>query len=155
MENIIYLDNAATSYPKPDEVYDFMFEFYKKHGVNPGRSGYDATLETEAVVHGTRKMLTEFFGGKEPNRLTFSYNASDSLNMLIFGMVEKGDHVVSTMLEHNSILRPLNVLKRDGVSDVTYVPFDEQGYVHPDDKTRRRWQRLRRARTGRPRAIAG
>jgi len=133
MKNIIYLDNAATSYPKPKEVYDFMYEFYREHGVNPGRSGYDATLETEEVVYNTRKMLTNFFGGKDPNRLTFSYNASDSLNMIIQGTVEKGDHVVSTNLEHNSVLRPLNVFKRDGICDVTYVPFDSRGYVDPDD----------------------
>jgi len=133
MDKIIYLDNAATAFPKPQEVYDFMHEFYQKHGVNPGRSGYDATLETEQVVHNTRKMLMEFVGGSNPNQLTFSYNASDSLNMIIQGMVEKGDHVVSTNLEHNSVLRPLNVLKRDGVCDVTYVPYDKRGYMDPDD----------------------
>jgi cysteine desulfurase/selenocysteine lyase len=132
MDKIIYLDNAATAFPKPKEVYDFMHEFYQKHGVNPGRSGYDATLETEEVVHNTRKMLMEFVGGTNPNQLTFSYNASDSLNMIIQGMVEKGDHVVSTNLEHNSVLRPLNVLKRDGVCDVTYVPYDKRGYMDPD-----------------------
>jgi len=133
MEKLMYLDNAATSYPKPQEVYDFMHEFYMNHGVNPGRSGYDATLAAEEVVHGTRKMLTDFFNGKNPNYLTFSYNASDSLNMVIQGMVEKGDHVVSTNLEHNSVLRPLNVFKRDGFSEVTYVPFDRRGYMNPDD----------------------
>ena len=133
MENIIYLDNAATSYPKPQDVHDFMHEFYQKHGVNPGRSGYDATLETEQVVHNTRKMLAEFFGGTDPNRLTFSYNASDSLNMIIFGMVEKGDHVISTNVEHNSVLRPLNVLMRDKVCEVTYVPFNDKGYMEPED----------------------
>lgn len=132
MENIIYLDNAATAFPKPKEVYDYMHQFYQKHGVNPGRSGYDATLETEEVVYNTRKMLTDFVGGTDPNRLTFSYNASDSLNMIIQGMVEKGDHVVSTNLEHNSVLRPLNVFLRDEVCDVTYVPFDERGYMDPD-----------------------
>lgn len=133
MENLMYLDNAATTYPKPKEVYDFMHEFFMNHGINPGRSGYDATLETEEVVHGTRKMLTEFFNGVNPNHLTFSYNASDSLNMIIPGMVEKGDHVVSTNLEHNSVLRPLNVFQRDGWSEVTYVPFDDRGYMDPDD----------------------
>ena len=92
MDNLIYMDNAATTYPKPREVYDFMHDFYQKHGVNPGRSGYDMTLETEEVVHSTRKMLTEFFNGTDPNRLTFSYNASDSLNMIIDGMFTKGDH---------------------------------------------------------------
>lgn len=133
MDEMIYLDNAATTYPKPKEVYDFMHEFYMNHGVNPGRSGYDATLETEEVVHSTRKMLMKFFNGKNPNHLTFSYNASDSLNMIISGMVEKGDHIVSTNLEHNSVLRPLNVFQRDGHSEVTYVPFDDRGYMDPDD----------------------
>jgi len=133
MENLIYLDNAATTFPKPKEVYDFMHEFYQKHGVSPGRSGYDATLETEEVVYNTRKMLTELFNGTDPNRLTFSYNASDSLNMIIQGMVEKGDHVVSTKSEHNSVIRPLYHLEHDGVCEVTYVPFGEEGYLHPRD----------------------
>lgn len=133
MENIIYMDNAATTYPKPTEVYDFMYEFYKKHGVNPGRSGYDMTLETEEIVHSTRKMLTDFFNGTDPNQLTFSYNASDSLNMIIDGMVIKGDHVVTTNLEHNSVLRPLYHKEIDGVIEVSYIPFDEKGYIDPDD----------------------
>jgi len=133
MENLIYLDNASTTFPKPQEVYDFMYNFYQKHGINPGRSTSDVTAEAEEVVYSTRKMLTEFFNGKDPNHLTFSYNASDSLNMIIQGMVEKGDHIVSTKLEHNSVLRPLNVLQRDGICEVTYVPFDSNGYLDPDD----------------------
>jgi cysteine desulfurase/selenocysteine lyase len=133
MSKMIYLDNAATTFPKPETVYDYMSEFYRRQGVNPGRSGYDATLETEEVVHGTRKMLTEFFNGTDPYHLTFSYNASDSLNMIIQGMLEKGDHVVTTNVEHNSVLRPLYHLKHDGVIEVTYVPFDSAGYVDPGD----------------------
>ncbi len=133
MSEMIYLDNAATTFPKPQRVYDYMYEFYQKKGVNPGRSGYDATLETEEMVLGTRKMLTEFFNGTDPNYLTFSYNASDSLNMLIQGMLEKGDHVITTNLEHNSVLRPLYHLKHDGVIEVTYIPFGPEGYVDPDD----------------------
>jgi len=96
MPDMIYLDNAATTFPKPQRVYDFMHEFYQRNGVNPGRSGYDAALETEEMVLGTRKMLTEFFNGTDPNRLTFSYNASDSLNMIIQGMLESGDHAITT-----------------------------------------------------------
>jgi cysteine desulfurase / selenocysteine lyase len=130
---MIYLDNSATSYPKPEEVYRFMDSFYRKNGVNPGRSGFDAAIETEEVVHGTRKMLAGLFNGDDPNRLTFSYNASDSLNMILLGLAEKGDHVVSTMLEHNSVLRPLHHLMMGGIIEVTHVPFDSQGYVHPDD----------------------
>ncbi len=131
---MIYLDNSATTYPKPDVVYDFMINFYRKHGVNPGRSGFDAAIETEEIVFNTRKMLTELFnGGDDPNRLTFSYNATDSLNIILQGLAEKGTHVITTMLEHNSVLRPLHCMQEQGIIDVTYVPFDENGYVHPED----------------------
>ena len=131
---MIYLDNSATTFPKPVEVYDFMNYFYRTHGVNPGRSGFDAAVETSEMVSCTRKMLMELFnGGGDFNRLTFSYNATDSLNLLIQGLVEKGVHVISTMLEHNSVLRPLYHLEQQGVIEVTYLPFDAQGYLNPDD----------------------
>jgi len=134
MSKLIYLDNSATSFPKPDVVYDFMNSFYRTKGVSPGRSGFDAALETEEVVNGTRKMLTKLFnGGEDHNRLTFSYNATDSLNLIINGLVEKGDHVVTTMLEHNSVLRPLYVHEQSGLIEVTYLPFDHDGYVDPED----------------------
>jgi cysteine desulfurase family protein len=130
---MIYLDNSATTFPKPEEVYRYMDSFYRKNGVNPGRSGFDAALETEEVVQNTRKMLAELFNGDDPNHLTFSYNASDSLNMILQGLAEKGDHVVTTMLEHNSVLRPLHHLMKEGIIDVTHIAFDSKGYVHPDD----------------------
>ena len=133
MSDLIYLDNSATTFPKPDAVYDFMYNFYKKHGVSPGRSGFDAAIETEEVVHETRKMLTGLFNGDDPNRLTFSYNASDSLNMILQGLAGKGDHVITTMLEHNSVLRPLHHLHINGVIELTHIPFDRHGYVDPDD----------------------
>lgn len=134
MNNLIYLDNSATTFPKPDSVYDFMHNFYKKHGVNPGRSGFDAALEAEEIVMSTRKILTDFFhAGGDYNRLTFSYNASDSLNMIIQGLVMKGDHVITTMLEHNSVLRPLHHLEMNGVIQVTHLLFDDKGYIDPDD----------------------
>ncbi len=134
MSKLIYLDNSATSFPKPDSVYDFMNTFYRTKGVSPGRSGFDAALETEEVVNNTRKMLTKLFnGGEDHNRLTFSYNATDSLNLIINGLVEKGTHVVTTNLEHNSVLRPLYVHNQQGTIDVTYVPFDNDGFVDPED----------------------
>lgn len=133
MSKLVYLDNSATTFPKPEEVYQFMDSFYRNHGVNPGRSGFDAAIETEEMVNETRKQLTALFNGDDPERLTFSYNASDSLNMLLQGLSEKGDHVVTTMLEHNSVLRPLYHLEMDGTIEVTHVPFDKNGYVHPDD----------------------
>jgi len=135
MEKLIYLDNSATSFPKPDYVYDFMCDFYRTKGVSPGRTGFDAAIETEEMVTETRKMLTSLFNGDgDYNRLTFSYNASDSLNMVIQGLAEKGDHVVTTMLEHNSVLRPLFHLTQEGIIETTYVPFDSHsGYVDPQD----------------------
>ena len=135
MSKLIYLDNSATSFPKPEEVYTFMDTFYRKHGVNPGRSGFDAAIETEEIVDNTRKMLTQLFnGGGDHKRLTFSYNATDSLNLLINGLVAPGMHVITTMLEHNSVLRPLYCHEQAGTIKVTYTPFDKQtGFVNPSD----------------------
>lgn len=131
--NLIYLDNSATAFPKPEEVYHFMDRFYRENGVNPGRSGFDAAIATGELVFETRQLLTRMFNGDDPNRLTFSYNASDSLNIVIQGLAERGDHVVTTMLEHNSVLRPLYHMECDGMIDVTHVPFDQQGFIDPED----------------------
>jgi cysteine desulfurase family protein len=133
MENLIYLDNGATSYPKPDEVYTFMDSFYRSFGVNPGRSGYDLCMETGAMVDTTRKMLADFFNGNDLNRLCFSYNSTDALNLIIFGMLKQGDHAITTTLEHNSVLRPLYHQNKFNGVEVDYIPFDSKGFVDPDD----------------------
>lgn len=133
MNGLIYLDNGATTFPKPQEVYEYMNKFIRENGVNPGRSGFDAAIEVEEVIHSTRKMLTKLFNGKDPNRLTFSYNGSDSLNMIIQGICEKGDHVITSNLEHNSVLRPLYHKHYDGEIEVSYIHFDKYGYIDPDD----------------------
>lgn len=129
---LIYLDNGATSYPKPPEVYDFMDRFYRRYGVNPGRSGYDLCIEAGDLVEQTRRLLTEFFGGTDPNRLVFGYNATDALNLAIFGLLQPGDHAVTTHLEHNSTLRPMWHLEQAGVA-VDWVPFDARGYIDPGE----------------------
>lgn len=136
MKNIIYLDNGATSFPKPESVYKNMDEFYRNFGVNPGRSGYDLCLEAGEVVETTRKLLTGFFNGDDPDRLCFSYNSTDALNLIIFGLLEEGDHAVTTTLEHNSVLRPLYHLFRDKGVEVDYVPFDKNGFVDPYEFTK-------------------
>ncbi|MCB2199611.1 aminotransferase class V-fold PLP-dependent enzyme [bacterium] len=130
--SLIYLDNAATSWPKPDSVYDFMIDFYRNNGVNPGRSGFDAAIDAGNLVEKTRVLLNDFFHGDTPERTVFCHNATDGLNLIIRGLVRKGDHVISTCVEHNSVLRPLNELERDGVIEVTWLPFDEAGFVSPD-----------------------
>ncbi len=136
MGELIYLDSGATSFPKPEEVYAYMDYFYRNYGVNPGRSGYDLCLEAGAVVDNTRKMLTTFFNGTDHNRLCFTYNSTDALNLIIFGMLRPGDHAISTTIEHNSVLRPLYHLSRQGV-EVDYVPFDAAGFVDPDEIRKR------------------
>ncbi len=133
--NLIYLDNAATAWPKPDKVYQFAIDSYRKTGVNPGRSGFDLAIEAGMVLDDTRKRLTAFFGGDEdaPERLCFGYNATDALNLIITGLLSEGDHVVSTNLEHNSVIRPINHLVRDAGVEATYIPFDSSGFVDPDE----------------------
>lgn len=133
MSDLIYLDNGATSFPKPDEVYKFMDHFYRNFGVNPGRSGYDLCIETGEIVENTRKMMTDLFNGTDPDRLCFSYNSTDALNLILFGLLQKGDHAVSTTLEHNSVLRPLYHLSRDQGVEVDYIPFDDKGFIDPRD----------------------
>lgn len=135
MEEIIYLDNAATTWPKPESVYAAMVDNYRRLGVNPGRSGYDKAIEAGDFLHDLRKRLTRFFGGDEdaPERLCFGYNATDALNLIIQGLVSRGDHIVTTNLEHNSVIRPVNHLVRDGGAEATYVPFDADGFIDPDD----------------------
>ena len=133
MDKLIFLDNGATSFPKPEEVYAFMDNFYRNFGVNPGRSGYDLCMETGELVETTREMLTEFFNGKDPNRLCFSYNSTDALNLVINGILKEGDHAITTTIEHNSVLRPLyHLYKYNGV-EVDYIPFDGKGFVDPDE----------------------
>ena len=139
MENqLIYFDNAATAWPKPEQVYRFMDEYYRSHGVNPGRSGYDLAMETGASVDRLRKRMTKFFGGDEEasDRLVFTYNVTDSMNLILPGLVSRGDHIITTNLEHNSVIRPVNHLVRDHGAEATYIPFDGAGFVDPDDIAR-------------------
>ena len=130
---MIFLDNSATSYPKPDSVYDFMDQFYRRAGVNPGRSGYDLCMEAGELLDRTRKLLARFFNGSSSNRLCFCYNATDALNLIIFGLLREGDHAITTTLEHNSVLRPLFHLSQDKGVEVDYVPFDSAGFVGPEE----------------------
>jgi len=140
MEQLVYLDNAATSFPKPDVVHDTVRDFYSKNGVNPGRTGCDLALKAEEMIHGTRRRLSAFFNRslveagveKDPNRLIFTMNATMSLNLIINGMVGPGDHVVTTKLEHNSVIRPVNHKVRDG-AEATFVVPDGEGYINAED----------------------
>lgn len=137
-KELIYFDNAATTWPKPDHVYRYMMDFYRATGVNPGRSGFDLAIEAGSLLDRLRLRLTRFFGGDEdaPERLCFGYNATDALNLIIAGILKPGDHVITTNLEHNSVIRPINHLVRDGGVEATFIPFDGAGFVDPDEIAR-------------------
>jgi len=146
MKEYFYFDNAATTWPKPEPVYRFMDAFYRSHGVNPGRTGFQLSAEAETMIFETRRMLAAFFGfGGDPNRVVFSLNATDSMNTSLGGLVGPGDHLVITRTEHNSVLRPANHLERDHGVSVTRVERDGAGQVDPAD--------IRRAITPRTKAV--
>jgi cysteine desulfurase family protein len=136
MTQYVYLDNAATTFPKPPEVIREMCEFYATRGVNPGRTGFDLALEAEQTVLDARQALAGFFGGSHRDRLVFSLNVTDALNLLIGSVLSPGDHALTTCLEHNSVLRPMYQQMERGV-EVDFVPFDDRGFVDPGDIARR------------------
>lgn len=129
---LIYLDNAATSFPKPRAILDSMIEIYARLGVSPGRGSYDLATEAANLVTEVRTKAARFFGAPDPDRVIFTANATDALNLAIQGIVTAGDHVVSTRLEHNSVLRPLFHLHELGLIEYDLVPFDDQGRIAPD-----------------------
>jgi cysteine desulfurase family protein len=129
---LIYLDNAATAFPKPAEVLTRTLETYQRLCVSPGRGGYDLAAEASVLVEQTRRKLARFFGAPDPDRVIFASNATDALNLAIQGIVGPGDHVVATRLEHNSVLRPLYHLKKQIGIDFDLVPFDQHGFIDPD-----------------------
>ncbi len=130
---LIYLDNAATTFPKPPGVLEAMMARYRQIGVSPGRGSYDRAAEAEGVLHQAREKLARFFGAPDPDRVIFTANATDSLNLVLSGLLQPGDHVVTTRLEHNSVLRPLHHLQqRLGIS-CSLVPFSGEGFIDPDD----------------------
>src|SRR3989338_1160760 len=143
---MIYLDNAATSFPKPSEVYGEMDEFFRERAANPGRAGYRLSTEAEKGIETTRKALAGLFGAREPQRLVFTLNATDAINMAVKGLLNPGDHVITTTLEHNAVTRPLNSLERQGVITITRVRPSPQGFLDPGD--------IKRAITPKTRLVA-
>jgi cysteine desulfurase family protein len=133
LDKYIYLDNAATTFPKPPAVLSSMIEIYGRLGVSPGRGSYDLASEAETLVEETRTKLARFFGAPDPKGVIFASNATDALNLAIQGLINPGDHVVSTRLEHNSVLRPLHHLRQRGMIEYDLVPFDNGGFIDPHE----------------------
>jgi cysteine desulfurase family protein len=129
---MIYLDNAATSFPKPEGVYRALDRFARNALANPGRSGHRLALESEHALSDARHRLNRFFNGRNPDRWAFTLNCTDALNMALKGALADGDHVVTTDLEHNSVSRPLVALAQAKRITLTRVPADAGGTVDPE-----------------------
>ncbi len=128
----IYLDNAATSYPKPESVYQTLDYFARHSLANPGRAGHKMALEAEHTLDDARHRLNQLLHGKAPERFIFAMNGTDALNMAFKGVLRPGDHVITTDLEHNSVSRPLRALELDGVIQISKVHADGEGFIDPD-----------------------
>lgn len=129
---MIYLDNAATSWPKPAKVYESMDRFMRKIGANPGRGGHSFSVESGRLVLRTREKLSKLINAYDSRQVIFTLNATDSLNMTIKGLVKDGDHVVTTKMEHNSMIRPINRLAQNGI-EVDVLECDETGVLDLDE----------------------
>lgn len=129
---MIYLDNAATTYPKPEKVYETIDDCMRNYCANPGRSGHKMAYKSAMVVEETRDKIARLFNIKNPMDVVYTFNATDSLNLAIKGFLKPGDHVVTTSMEHNSVLRPIMQLENIGVSH-TFVNADKDGRVNPSD----------------------
>jgi len=127
---MIYLDNAATSWPKPPQVLAAMARFLTEVGANPGRSGHRLSVEAGRIVYAAREAVAELFHAPDPLRVVFGMNATEGLNLALRGLLRPGDHVVTSSMEHNSVMRPLRALEREGVS-VTVVPCSPEGFLDP------------------------
>ncbi|MBI1917543.1 MAG: aminotransferase class V-fold PLP-dependent enzyme [Planctomycetes bacterium] len=130
---MIYLDNAATSFPKPESVYQALDRFARSDLANPGRAGHKMALAAERALDDCRHLLNQLFHGKEPERFVFTLNCTDALNMAFKGVLRDGDHVITSNLEHNSVSRPLRAMELAGRISLTRIRADGGGTVSPGD----------------------
>jgi cysteine desulfurase/selenocysteine lyase len=129
---MIYLDNAATSWPKPESVYQAMDSLMRHTGASPGRSGHLLSVTAARIIYETREALCRFFGIADPSHLVFTSNATEALNLAIRGLLHIGDHAITSSLEHNSVMRPLRALEKKGV-EVSVVNCAANGLLDPGD----------------------
>lgn len=129
---MIYFDNAATSFPKPKEVGQAMMYFLEKVGANPGRSSHRLSIESGRILYQARESLAELFNVDDPLRIIFTLNVTEALNLALKGLLRPGDQVITSSMEHNSVMRPLRELEKRGV-EVKVVPCSSQGVLDPVD----------------------
>lgn len=125
----IYLDNAATTFPKPDQVGQAVLSFIQNIGANPGRSAHRLSVKAGEITFETREILSQLFGVKNPMRIIFTANATEALNMAIKGIAQQGDHWITSSMEHNSSLRPLRELEKQGRISLSVIPCSPYGKI--------------------------
>ena len=130
-KQMIYLDNAATTMHKPQEVIDAVVAAMSSMG-NAGRGANEASLSASRIIYDTREKLCRLFHGTSPKQVVFTANSTESLNIAVKGLLKPGDHVITTMLEHNSVLRPLYEMEKKGVL-LTIVKSNEMGTLKIED----------------------
>ncbi|MFQ5923413.1 MAG: aminotransferase class V-fold PLP-dependent enzyme, partial [Anaerolineales bacterium] len=133
--SIIYFDNAATSWPKPPAVRRALETYFGEAGGNPGRSGHRMSIAAARIVQEARQSLTELFHLEDPARIAFTKNATEALNLAIYGLLRPGDHAITTSIEHNSVMRPLRHLESLGL-ELTVIPCQPDGTLELDQVAR-------------------
>lgn len=128
----VYLDNAATSWPKPETVYTAVEHFMRHVGGTPGRGGHWREEEAARIADETRAALAELFHAADASRVVFTMNATQAINMALKGLLRPGDHVITSSIEHNAMWRPLKALERRGV-EITLLPCTPDGMLRPED----------------------
>ena len=129
-DKLIYLDNAATSHPKPETVIHAMTTFMREVGGNPGRSGHRLSIEAGRVVFEAREKIAALFGASDSSRVIFGQNATEAINLGLKGLLRRGDHVITSSMEHNSVMRPLRALAKEGI-ELTVIPCSREGFLDP------------------------
>lgn len=129
---MIYLDNAATTFPKPEAVYDAMMDCMKNYCANPGRAGHKLAMKAAREIYDARENIAKLFNVDNPMNIVFTNNATDSLNLAIKGLVKSGDHIITTSMEHNSVIRPIKALEKNNVEN-TVVQCDKDGFLNIED----------------------
>ncbi len=130
---VIYFDNAATSFPKPEAVVEATINYMKNSGGNPGRSGHRLSIETGSVIFSARQSLADFFSVLNPMKIIFTSNATEALNLAILGTARDDFHVITSSMEHNSTIRPLKELESRGIISLTIVKCSSNGFLDPED----------------------
>ena len=139
----IYLDNAATSFPKPPEVVAAMHRLIREISLSPGRSAHRFSLAASRVIFEARELVADLFGCPDSSRVVFTSNVTEALNVGIFGLLAPGDQVLTTGMEHNSVMRPLRHLEKTRGIVLTILPTDSAGAIDPDDIPKRLHKKTR------------